>query len=139
MENLISMTDFVLEQERDFNEGITGWKEYTNSTINYAKFLKRPLELWMFVPCDTQGNVLKIIPFKEHKQGSNFEFLQHHYYDIAKEICFFEGFYDCKLMGNCISITKNDINLNIVKGTIECLIDNFENIKLTESAKKMFF
>jgi len=48
MENLISMTDFVLS------------KKYTaTGHENYANFLKQPLELWMFIPCDEDGNVLE--------------------------------------------------------------------------------
>ena len=27
--------------------------------VKYANFLSRPLELWMFVPCDEEGNVLE--------------------------------------------------------------------------------
>jgi len=48
---LISMVDFVLADK------------YAGSPINtnkqYANFLKQPLELWMFVPCDEDGNVLE--------------------------------------------------------------------------------
>jgi hypothetical protein len=49
---LISMTDFVLEQNN--------FKVFRNQQIlNYANFLKQPLELWMFVPCDENGDVLE--------------------------------------------------------------------------------
>jgi len=58
MKNLISMTDFVLEQEREFDRARVGFNEFTNNVCNYAKFLKQPLELWMFVHCDEDGNVL---------------------------------------------------------------------------------
>lgn len=74
---LISMTDFVLKDD------------YAGSPINmnkvYANFLKQPLELWMFVPCDEDGNVLKdcgLMPCYELDQ-----------YRQAKERCLFEGFY----------------------------------------------
>ena len=82
---LISMSDFVLEQEKDFNTGVIGWKEYTNNTINYAKFLKKPLELWMFTPCDRTGDVLTV--------GENCE---EHYYQTRKKRCLFEGFEFCE-------------------------------------------
>jgi hypothetical protein len=55
------MTDFVLEQETKFNQ----WeKTFDSSTsfwkcIKYAKFLKQPLKLEMFVPLDEDGNVLE--------------------------------------------------------------------------------
>lgn len=51
---LISMTDFVLEQVRKMES-----KELAYLKIfNYARFLKQPLTLGMFVPCDENGNVL---------------------------------------------------------------------------------
>ena len=58
---LISMTDFVLNPPK------TGCFEvqsimHQNSNLlrrfrNYANFLKQPLTLGMFVPCDEEGNV----------------------------------------------------------------------------------
>jgi len=51
---LIPMTDYVLEQEKQ-------WYEMTPAEVmgifNYANFLKLLLKLWMFVPCDV--DVLK--------------------------------------------------------------------------------
>ena len=49
---LISMTAFVLEDEKK-----TNWNSY-NLIVAYAKFLKQPLELWMFVPVDENGDVM---------------------------------------------------------------------------------
>ena len=34
-------------------------REVFNSLEKYAKFLKQPLKLEMFVPCDEDGNILK--------------------------------------------------------------------------------
>jgi hypothetical protein len=66
MENkLISMVDFVLEQSKIGIEpqSLTAQMESRdakfNKIVNYANFLKQPLELWMFVPCDLEGNVLE--------------------------------------------------------------------------------
>ena len=116
MENLISMTDFVLEQERDFNEGITGWKEYTNSTINYAKFLKQPLELWMFMPC-VDNEV-----FNYSKHGNKEQ------YNEAKERCLFK-------------VSNSDLVIILLKEykNIEELSNDIVKFKLTETAKKMLF
>lgn len=47
--NLISTTDFVLNKEKDFNNGKIGFKEFTNDVSNYANFLKKPLEIGMFI------------------------------------------------------------------------------------------
>ncbi len=96
MENLISMLDFVLEQK----EGSTidteqlDWlnqETYKLDRIrNYANFLKQKLELWMFVPCDLNGNVLEetnctyII-----EKCTNSKCVK---YQEAKERCLFEGF-----------------------------------------------
>lgn len=45
---LVSMTDFVLEQItiNQFDE------DFTSKVVNYANFLKQPLKLGMFIPCD---------------------------------------------------------------------------------------
>jgi len=89
MENkLISMTDFVIEvidntAPINFIKGI-------ESLRTYAKFLKQPLTLGMFVPVDEEGNVLE-----EPKQ---FEGKFKDYQNIldtyvkAKEKVLFEGF-----------------------------------------------
>ena len=56
---LIPMTDFVLEQLNEQNSRTKPMREVFNSLEKYAKFLKQPLKLEMFVPCDEKGNVLE--------------------------------------------------------------------------------
>ena len=56
---LIPMTDFVLEQLNEQNSRTKPMREVFNSLEKYAKFLKQPLKLEMFVPCDEEGNVLE--------------------------------------------------------------------------------
>ena len=147
MENLISMTDFVLEQEITIEvQSLTDQWELRSTKFHriqaYAKFLKQPLELWMFVPCGKDGQPLKIIPFKEHQQGSNYEFMQHELYRQAKERCLFEGFEyikdDYKSIFSRIRWEGNrEILIQYFKEmNIENLIRH--DLKLTESAKKMF-
>jgi len=87
MKKLISMTDFVLS------------KKYTaTGHENYAHFLKQPLKLWMFVPCDEDGNVLEEPVHYEtwlklHEyEGSAIGFDEHLKYQQAKERCLFDGF-----------------------------------------------
>lgn len=54
MNRLIGITDLILSDEWD------GLDENNFiMIIEYAKFLKQKLELWMFVPCDLDGNVLE--------------------------------------------------------------------------------
>lgn len=54
---LISMTDFVLQQEVKL-KGVVKRDSDFNLIVNYANFLKQPLTLGMFVPCDEEGAVL---------------------------------------------------------------------------------
>jgi hypothetical protein len=58
MKNLITMTDFVLEQIELNNKEINDDTRTLDIIDNYANFLKTPLKLEMFVPCDEDGNVL---------------------------------------------------------------------------------
>ena len=97
---LISMADFVLEQVKNakYEEFHQVNETFVNKVINYAQFLKQPLELWMFVPCDEDGNVLehpknyhKNIVIDELKRIDNYNNLIKEY-EQAKERCLFEGF-----------------------------------------------
>lgn len=86
---LISMTDFVLEQKEKVNKHAIPYRiESLHKIENYAKFLKQPLELWMFVPCDKNGNVLE-----EPLHYTEFTRNETNKYQQAKERCLFEGFY----------------------------------------------
>jgi len=77
---LISMIDFVLG-----NDPHT--KVYSKRCWNYANFLKQPLTLEMFVPCDHEGNVLE-----EPTGASSFTYDMETVYQKAKERVLFEGF-----------------------------------------------
>lgn len=87
---LISMTDFVLENAKQpYVEGT----KYID-LVNYAKFLKQPLKLEMFVNCDDEGNVLEEPIFHEpnnENEIGNYQILIDEYYE-AKEKVLFEGF-----------------------------------------------
>jgi hypothetical protein len=99
---LILMTDFVLtpmltlvsKKVLDKLEPYQ-YHNYSHSmNIKYAKFLKQPLELWMFVPCDEGGNVLE--EPEENDLNGSFLKMQLNYdkevkWEIAKERCLFEG------------------------------------------------
>lgn len=59
---LIPMTDFVLQiddlRPRDLGQDFSSWNLSKLITIeNYAKFLKQPLKLEMFVPLDDKGRI----------------------------------------------------------------------------------
>lgn len=98
---LIPMTTFVIEYYS--NEGYADLQTL-NLMNNYANFLKHHLTLGMFVPIDTDGNVLK-----EPKNYSSWKALKHNdlvtddtpvisgfeeynIYKKAEQNCFFEGF-----------------------------------------------
>ena len=86
MKNLIKMTDFVLEQNKNT-------ETLKNNFVNcaaYAKFLKQPLTLGMFVPCDEKGNDLVNDNLTEYDREMYFEEEQE--YQQAKERCLFNGF-----------------------------------------------
>ncbi len=89
---LISMVSYILEQDK--LEFIPKGKDYADewsdfclikldAITEYANFLKQPLELGMFVPCDLDGNVL----IKHNSYDSDIND-----YSKAKERVIFEGF-----------------------------------------------
>ncbi len=95
---LISMTDFVLDLQETESKG----KGTLDNAINYAKFLKQPLTLGMFVPCDDDDNVFEkpiyqnLSPaFHNNKSGNNykkrFELLCMAY-DLRRSKVIFKGF-----------------------------------------------
>lgn len=64
---LMSMTEFVLHQNKEFAKGKplheTDWnlefEKFSKLLIRYAEFLRQPLTLGMFVPVDEKGKVLE--------------------------------------------------------------------------------
>ena len=111
MEKLISMTDFVLLDK------------HAGSPINmnkqYAHFLKQPLKLGMFVPCDEKGNILEdpgLIPSYKLE-----------IYRKAKDRVLFEGVGEDYVY----FIVKNYRN---IEGLLYVTFDLY----LTETARKLF-
>jgi hypothetical protein len=125
---LISMTDFVLHEQR--------FKEDSDLAVfkitNYANFLKQPLELWMFVPCNNDGNVLDRP--KEHLENRSIYYNELREYQQEKEKCLFEGWQYCD-KSNTIRDGVFTLSLEKIKDyTIEYLINL--DITLSESAIK---
>ena len=85
MKNLISMTDYVLETANSKDLMETPLQKL-NKHFTYANFLKQPLELWMFVPCDEDGNVL------EEPEPTVMWTPRIQHYQQAKERCLFKNF-----------------------------------------------
>jgi len=130
---LISMTDFVLEQEINTPKAVnfasfTTIADYNklayDRIISYANFLKQPLELWMFVPCDEDGNVLEepkpenYFPIdkagdkftEEDKKGLDAYYSPMMEFEQAKERCLFEGFCFYKYQSTFVNSRNNEFN-----------------------------
>lgn len=93
---LKSMTDYIIDEyELEGNEKTPNFNIMANKTYNYANFLKQPLKLWMFIPCDEDNNILKLpldcscYGYIEDCTGCEFTDIT---YQEAKERCLFEGF-----------------------------------------------
>lgn len=98
---LIPMTDFVNNvgnmENYPSHENALSW------IYNYATFLKQPLKLEMFVPCDDEGNILEEPKIEEEDVDEHTTqiFAQYQYdLDKSKEKVLFEGFelykdYEC--------------------------------------------
>jgi len=78
---LISMTDFVLEQEDSY------YNQRFFKIEKYAKFLKQPLELWMFVPCYFRDGIW--ISYAKDTLLNTIDLFNE--WEQAKERCLFEG------------------------------------------------
>jgi len=93
---LISMTDFVLYQNKNIDDSN---HELLQKIVNYALFLKQPLTIGMFVPCDLDGNFLEELPERTgvHKytniDDSEEETKLIKEYQEAKDRVLFEGFH----------------------------------------------
>ena len=80
---LMSMTEFILS---DKVKSALEYEESYKMIRSYANFLKQPLKLEMFFPCDDDGNILeepKIFDYFD--DGFNFEFNQKHFKDVVLE------------------------------------------------------
>lgn len=96
MKKLIPMIDYVIGQwDRDIYTD-----DFAQLMIKYATFLKQPLTLGMFVPCDENGNV--------------FEYSENDFdisYQKAKEKVIFEG---CKAEKEANSYIITDSKNSVV-------------------------
>ena len=152
MKKLIPMTEFVIQE----------WKKdiYTDDfariVYNYANFLKEPLKLEMFVPCDEDGKFLQE-PELIYKEYNPYEEAQPEYdlsecenYKKALEKVLFKDFVYKR---NIYEITKDKLSVSFQNGCINIHVqisefrgsytfgDTIEDftkygLELTENAKK---
>lgn len=154
MKTLISMTDFVLQFDKpvgyfeDQSDFLNCQVDYMGKVMNYAQFLKQPLKLEMFIPCDDEGNFFEEPKIEDYfDDGFNFEFNQKHFKDVvlkeyykAKEKVLFEGIEFERIDGvNFLKTNKDifafhDFNIKFKDLTVENLVQY--NLQLTENAIK---
>lgn len=90
MEKLISMVDYVLHESFGYGNEFTTAQDFIDKVTNYANFLKQPLTLGQFVPCDEDGNVLEE-PNNDFRGHENYS-KRLDIYNEAKSRVLFEGF-----------------------------------------------
>ena len=143
---LVPMTDFVLEQLNEQNSRTKPMREVFNSLEKYATFLRQPLKLEMFVPCDEKGNVLEepqMRPVRNSFDEEDMDYDAQELYDYikAKEKVLFEGFefvsrtdetWLFKINGNFPRIVGKKL-------TIESLRIFQDKIKLSQTALNSIF
>lgn len=137
---LISMTDFVLEQNYTTTLDISQIDFYDKELSilskirNYANFLKIPLKLEMFVPIDEEGNLLEEPEqFKEWIKSDHYfnasESVTHQcrMYKKSKEKVLFETNYELHVIKDILTSAK------IIEDLVTC---SKLNITLTPNAIK---
>lgn len=91
---LISMTDFVIQNENMVKTTEIEMSKDLYNLAQYAHFLKQPLKLGMFVPCDEDDNVLEepvySEPTSENEIGNLDELI--YQFNLAKDRVLFDGF-----------------------------------------------
>lgn len=98
------MTDFVLEILDNDVTVSYGIRDKVVEIRNYAKFLKQPLTLGMFIPCDLEGNVLVEPSFSGVVEDEQYYGAEMDVYQEAKERVLFED-----------SEIKNEIFIHDIK------------------------
>lgn len=141
---LISMTDFVFEQKKRSFYGQIESSEILQTIYNYTEFLKQPLTLGMFVPCDEDGNILSEPKMIEKRLGFDeieidYDYAEVEIYKKAKEKVLFknvtitpvEDFYIVKIGGREVWITWTERTIEDIQHINRAYEVDFE---LTESA-----
>jgi hypothetical protein len=127
MKKLISMTDFVLENENMVKQTESEMSKDLFKLAQYAHFLKQPLKLEMFVPCDECGDFLDEPQMYERKLGFgevDYEYdereVQQYQQALSKVI--FEGFEVIQKNQELVVVSnkKNGLQICFTKTVISC-------------------
>ena len=129
---LIPMTDFVLKIDeflpQDLGQFFDSWRMSQLRLIeNYAKFLKQPLKLEMFVPCD---EIIEVMNYKEIKQSVIEGTDSWDAYEKAKENVLFE-------LNSPVAVET--MNYHISRNRNIEYLANFGSIKLTQNSLNTIF
>lgn len=137
---LIPMSDFVLQIDElrpcDLGQDFSSWNLSKLITIeNYAKFIKQPLKLEMFVPCDENGNVLEEPQMRPERNSFDEEDLD---YD-AQELCDYIKAKEKVLFELNSPVAVETMNYHISRNRNIEYLANFGSIKLTQNSLNAIF
>ena len=148
MEHLIPMTDFVIYQYEKLKNKEINTLDYAFNTGIYAHFLKKPLKLGYFIPCDENDKPLEEpINFKiweklhfnnGKSEKGTIGFKEHEKYQEAKQRVLFEGFeYDKENDWVTYNEFARFFVSELQNGKVEDLFKLIKDeITLTETSKK---
>lgn len=143
MKTLTSMTDFVLEQ-RKIHQG--DFEDYADLICRYALFLKQPLAIYQFVPCELVDEEWVVLeePLNYKKWESkrlntpyDLDLSKYEKYQEALDEVLFDGFEVCNRQSEFICLVFKDgysLLKNLLKKPIEDLVPY--NLSLTKTALK---
>lgn len=153
---LLSMTEFVLDRTQALGNDDITQIEYIRQTMNAAKFLSQTLEKWMFVPCDDAGKMLQEIKPFQFRYENRREYAA---YREAKERCYFDGWKYVKgngFTGNeyvysddfsiCLDtleafqyVEGGTLDFQLSGNTINAVANVIKGIQLSSAARKFIF
>ena len=117
------MTDYVLEQQAKITSSNEKPYDFYLNVTKYANFLKQPLTLSMFIPTDSEGNVLEE-PVIDTEYLSSFEPYERDLYKEAQEKVLFKENKDMEDR----FYMNGDVSFLCVEDIINC------DFELTDSA-----
>ena len=87
---LISMTNYVLGKNKKYLKGdLSLASDCLDAITYYANFLKKPIELWMFIPCYLRDGIW--MPYTKDTLLHTVELFNE--FEQAKERVLFDGFH----------------------------------------------
>ena len=134
------MTDFVVgalgfKKSMYYEYNVNDNDKALSKIENYSKFLKQPLTLGMFVPCDLDGNLLE---YPDHNYNSMEYMDEFDVYNEAKNRVLFEGFNETICQGKTYLHNDSFGSVFIDKNWVirHCFVEDLIGVELTKSAIK---